>query len=450
MAIVFGTDFSEHATVASLAAIALAQRTGEMLHLVHVLEYGSAGGSAAILEAMEREASARLEQHAAELRRRGGEVKTHLLNGAPDEVIVDLASQVHASLIVLSYHGQRAPRWRIGSVVDRVVQAARCAVLVLRAPQPIEAWARGQRSLRLLLGLNFSAPSDAAVAWVRRMRAQGPCEVIAAHHYWGVDAHTRYGLPLSPEADVTPEAEQALRRDLTARMGDMSGSGSVWVQLVPGLGRPSEALIHLARKEAVDLVVVGTHQRTGTSRWWHGSVSQAVLHDAPTSVLCVPVTTVMTRAIPHTRRVLAPTDLSDLGSSAVRHAYGLLPAGGTVFLLHALPLPPGMPALGIGHALPEPASAKERAEREQLTAELRALIPPEAAARGITTRIELVTGRKVSEAICQAAERLDCDVICLATHGRSGLTRALAGSVAQEVLMNGTRPMFIVRPPRDE
>jgi len=335
-------------------------------------------------------------------------------------------------------------------VADRVVQASRCPVLVLKSPQPIEAWADGKRSLRLLLGLNFSGPSDAAAAWVRRMRALGPCEVIAAHHYWGADAHARYGLPLSPEAEVTPEAEQALRRDLTARLGDMPGNGSVWVHLQPGLGRPSEALVHLARKEAVDLVVVGTHQRSGASRWWHGSVSQTVLHDSPTSVLCVPASAAMMRTIPHLRRVLAPTDLSELGSGAVRHAYSLAPAGGTVHLLHVLPPPPGAPPVGTGYALPEPSSAQERADREQLTTQLRALIPPEATARGVTTRIELITGRKVSEAICQAAERLDCDVICLATHGYSGLTRALAGSVAQEVVMNGTRPVFVVRPPRDE
>jgi nucleotide-binding universal stress UspA family protein len=195
---------------------------------------------------------------------------------------------------------------------------------------------------------------------------------------------------------------------------------------------------------------VGTHQRSGARRWWHGSVSQSVLHEAPTSVLCVPVSAASTRTIPQLRRILAPTDLSELGSTAVRHAYALAPAGGTVYLLHVLPPPEGSPPVGTGYALPEPTSPRERAEREQLTAELRALIPPEATARGITTRVELITGRKVSEAICQAAERLDCDVICLATHGRSGLTRALAGSVAQEVLMNGTRPMFIVRPPRDE
>ncbi len=450
MAIVFGTDFSEHSTVAAFAAAALARRTGEVLHLAHVLEYGSAGGAAAIVEAMHREATARLEQQAQELRRRDIPLTTHLLDGAPDEVLVDLASQVHASLIVLSYHGQRAPRWRIGSVVDRVVQAARCPVLVLRAPQPIEAWAKGERSLRLLLGLNFSVPSDAAVAWVRRMRALGPCEVIAAHHYWGADAHARYGMPLSPEAEVTPEAEQVLRRDLTARVGDMPGSGSVWVHLEAGLGRPSEALVHLARKEAVDLVVVGTHQRTGASRWWHGSVSQHVLHAAPTSVLCVPASATATRGVPHVRRVLAPTDLSELGSSAVRYAYSLAPPGGTVYLLHVLPLPAGAPPIGSGYALPEPTSDQERAERAQLTTELRTLIPPEGTARGVNTRVEIVSGRKVSEAICQAAERLDCELICLATHGRSGLTRALAGSVAQEVLLNSTRPLFILRPPRDE
>jgi nucleotide-binding universal stress UspA family protein len=449
MAIVFATDFSQHATVAAFAAAALARRTGEAFHLAHVIEYGSSGGSPALMEAMHREASARLEQQAQELRRRDVTLTPHLLDGAPDEVLVDLASQVHASLLVLSHHGQRAPRWRIGSVVDRVVQASRCPVLVLKAPQPIEAWAKGERSLRLLLGLNFSTPSDAAVAMVRRLRALGPCEVMAAHHYWGADAHARYGVPASAEVDVTPEAEQALRRDLTARMGNMPGSGSVWVHLEPGLGRPSEALVHLARKEAVDLVVVGTHQRSGASKWWHGSVSQHVLHDAPTSVLCVPVSAAATQTIPHLRRVLAPTDLSELGSSGVRHAYSLVPAGGTVYLLHVLPPPPGAP-IGTGYALPEPASSQERIEREQIANELRALIPPEATARGVTTRVELITGRKVSEAICQAAERLDCDVICLATHGHSGLTRALAGSVAQEVLLNGTRPMFIIRPPREE
>lgn len=449
MAIVFGTDFSQQAIEAGAAAAAIARRSGEVLHLVHVTEYGSVGRSAVSDEALRREVLGRLEAQAADLTKREIRVEKHLLEGAPDEVLVDHASVVHASLIILSHHGQRAPRWRIGSVAERVTQSARCPVLVVRSGRALESWARGERSLRVLLGLSFSPPADAAVAWVRRLRTLGPCEVIAAHHYWGADAHARYGLPLSPEAEVTPDAEQALRRDLIARLGDMPGSGSVWVHLEPGLGKPSEALLNLARKEAVDLVVVGTHQRHGARRWWHGSVSQSVLHDAPTSVLCVPASAISSQAIPHVRRVLAPTDLSELGSAAVRHAYSITPSGGSVHLLHVLEPPPGT-AASAGRLLPDPVTPEEHAERERLVAELQALVPPEAASRGIATRFEVVAGRKVSEAIIQAAERLDCDVICLATHGRSGLTRAVAGSVAQEVLLNGTRPVFIVRPPRDE
>ncbi|REG37332.1 nucleotide-binding universal stress UspA family protein [Archangium gephyra] len=444
MSIVFGTDFSERAMTAARAAAVLARRTGEVLHLVHITEYGSAGRTAASDEALRRELHSRLEAQAAELRTGDARVEVHLLEGAPDEVLVEHAAVAHASLIIVSHHGQRGPRWRIGNVAERVVQSARCPVLVLRSAAPLEAWARGERSLRVLLGLDFSPPSDAAVSWVRKLRTLGSCEVVAAHHYWGADAHVRYGVPLSPESEVTPEVEEALRRDLTARLGDMPGTGAVWVHLDPGLSRPAESLVALARKEEADLIVVGTHQRTGASKWWYGSVSQRIVHDAPVSVLCVPASAVSTLTIPEVRRVLAPTDLSEVGISAIRHAYSIVPAGGAVYLLHVLETVGGTPPLSAQYlSLQGPAHTPEQ---ERLAEVLRGLIPPEAAVRGISTRVEVVHGRKVSEAINQAAERLSCDVICLATHGRSGLSKALVGSVAQEVLQASTRPVLLVRP----
>jgi nucleotide-binding universal stress UspA family protein len=444
MSIVFGTDFSERAMTVARAAAALARRGGEVLHLVHVTEYGSAGRSAAGDEALSRELRARLEALAAELRTGDTRVEVHLQEGAPDEVLVEHAALTHASLIIVSHHGQRAPRWRIGNVAERVVQSARCPVLIVRSAGPLEAWARGERSLRVLLGLDFSPPSDAAVAWVRKLRTLGTCEVVAAHHYWGADAHVRYGVPLSPESEVTPEVEEALRRDLTARLGDMPGDGAVWVHLDPGLGRPSDSLVALARKEEADLIVVGTHQRSGAGRWWYGSVSQRIVHDAPVSVLCVPSSSAAPLTIPEVRRVLAPTDLSEVGVSAIRHAYSIVPAGGTVYLLHVLePVGESSPLYAPYLA---PGTQARTPEQERLAEELRGLIPPEAAARGISTRVEVVHGRKVSEAINQAAERLSCDVICLATHGRSGLSKALAGSVAQEVLQDSTKPVVLVRP----
>lgn len=445
MSIVFGTDFSERAMTAARAAAVLAHRTGEVLHLVHITEYGSTGRTTASDESLRRELHSRLEAQATELRTGDTRVEVHLLEGAPDEVLVEHAAVVHASLIIVSHHGQRAPRWRIGNVAERVVQAAKCPVLVIRSAGPLEAWARGERSLRILLGLDFSPPSDAAVAWVRKLRSLGACEVVAAHHYWGADAHVRYGVPLSPESEVTPEVEEALRRDLTTRLGDMPGTGAVWVHLDPGLSRPAESLVALARKEEADLIVVGTHQRTGASKWWYGSVSQRIVHDAPVSVLCVPASAVSAITIPEVRRVLAPTDLSEVGVSAIRHAYSIVPAGGAVYLLHVLEPVGGTPPLYAQYLSPQ-GSPLHTPEQDRLAEVLRGLVPPEAAVRGISTRVEVVHGRKVSEAITQAAERLSCDVICLATHGRTGLTKALLGSVAQEVLQNSTRPVLLVRP----
>jgi nucleotide-binding universal stress UspA family protein len=40
------------------------------------------------------------------------------------------------------------------------------------------------------------------------------------------------------------------------------------------------------------------------------------------------------------------------------------------------------------------------------------------------------------------------DAIALASHGRSGVTRALLASVAEEVLRHSDKPVFVVRPPR--
>jgi nucleotide-binding universal stress UspA family protein len=50
-------------------------------------------------------------------------------------------------------------------------------------------------------------------------------------------------------------------------------------------------------------------------------------------------------------------------------------------------------------------------------------------------------------AICQAAERLDARVICIGTHGRTGLAKVVLGSVAQAVLGGTGRPVLLARRP---
>jgi len=61
------------------------------------------------------------------------------------------------------------------------------------------------------------------------------------------------------------------------------------LRFIGGLGRPADHLAQVAAEDKTDLLVIGTHQRTGASRIWHGSVSHDVIARAPANVVVVPV-----------------------------------------------------------------------------------------------------------------------------------------------------------------
>ncbi len=177
------------------------------------------------------------------------------------------------------------------------------------------------------------------------------------------------------------------------------------------------------------MVVVGTRRRTGLSRL--ASISGGALHFGRMAVACIPATIESEHAadIPSLRRVLVATDLSDLANRAVRYAYALARDGeGEVILLHVS-----------GRAAGDPDSDAE------LVARLRKLVP--SSVEETATRTEVVHSHDVVEAICAAAERLGVDAICVASHGRTGLARAVLGSVAERVIREARRPVLVVRSP---
>jgi nucleotide-binding universal stress UspA family protein len=151
--------------------------------------------------------------------------------------------------------------------------------------------------------------------------------------------------------------------------------------------------------------------------------------------------------VPELRRVLVPTDLSEASLSAIPYAYAVVANGGALHLLHVIE-PITAPNPLYAHYTPgRTPTPEERALQEaELHARLAALAPAEAKARGVRTAVELREGREVAELICEAGERLDVDAICIGSHGKAGLRRALMGSVAEAVLRCTRRPVLLVRP----
>ena len=67
-----------------------------------------------------------------------------------------------------------------------------------------------------------------------------------------------------------------------------------------------------------------------------------------------------------------------------------------------------------------------------------------AAAAGVGASVEQVPGEVPHRAIVAAADRLNCDLIVMASHGRRGVQRMLLGSQTQKVLLLARQPVLVI------
>ena len=144
------------------------------------------------------------------------------------------------------------------------------------------------------------------------------------------------------------------------------------------------------------------------------------------------------------RRILCPTDFSPLAAVALPPALRLAKAGGAeLVLLHVLSLAALSPFPDISG---EVWTRLEREAREAAQGELQKDVAQiKRSAPRLRVRSLLCEGVP-SEEILRAARRLRCDLIVLATHGRTGLRHVLLGSVAENVVRRGPCPVLTVRP----
>lgn len=436
MTILSTTDFSAASREAAAAAAAIAAKTGEALLLAHAGGLGPGAPAAERQRLLER-----LAAEAAHLAPSGAKTDTALLEGSPVAAILECVGRVRPRLVVAAAVGTGGRR-KLGSVAEAIAQGSSRPLLLVRAAAPFLEWAAGSRPLRVVVGDDFSSFTEPAFRWLADLRAMGPCEVTVAHFYSPVAEHGRAGL-LGGGAPA--QVEKRIEEDLQARL-QQHGGIRARIRVAASYGRIADPLVTLAAEEQADLLVLGTHQRPRLERAWQGSVSHLALQLAPMAVASVPWDEERDAAalpIPAVRRVLACTDFSPLGDSAIVHACSVLGGGGEVIALHVIPIWPPLPAVATAE---DAAKLVTEEERSAALRRLQALAPREGAAKGITVRCEVAAGSRVAGVICQIAGRENVDLVCLASHGRSGIARAVLGSVAGGVVAQSRRPVLIVRP----
>jgi nucleotide-binding universal stress UspA family protein len=141
------------------------------------------------------------------------------------------------------------------------------------------------------------------------------------------------------------------------------------------------------------------------------------------------------------RKIIVPTDFSDLSGIAARTAAWLaMPEAASVHLLHVIRLP----LLHTTYDLNVPEAIWQglrKAMHERLDETKREL-------EGLgVTDVHLIVSESLqpAEAIAQSVKKLDADLVVMATHGRQGLKHALLGSVTERTLRTSAVPVLCVK-----
>ncbi len=278
---------------------------------------------------------------------------------------------------------------------------------------------------RILVAVDLSDSSLAALKAARELASERGATLAVVHvaaHYTDVQPFfpQAYGPNLTQQLELERVAREALDREL-------ANLGCADVERFFEVGTPYAEIVRRAEAWKADLIVVGSQGKTGVSRALLGSVAEHVVRIAHCQVL-------VSRPSLGSGVVMAATDLSDPSLPAVTAAAEeARRRGARLTVVHAMESSyaaysaPAAALLGSTVAVP---SAEDRTQaREWLGKALGDAL------RGLGAEGEpLVVEGSVVASVVQAVEERHADLLVIGTHGRTGISRLLLGSVAEKLV----------------
>ena len=288
---------------------------------------------------------------------------------------------------------------------------------------------------RILCPIDFSEYSARALEFAVRMAA-----------WYGSTLHVLHVMPLLPPSTISAvgEASRRLAQKNLAHAVDRCWRADVPIEQELSDSIDAAGRI-LERAEALDadLIVTGSHGRTGFSRVLLGSVVESLLHRSRRPVLVVPShLEASRRARPAGfARVLCAVDFSADSLSGLAYALSIAEeADAHLTLLNVIEKPPELE-----HSPLEPDFDIERyhadAQAKQLT-KLNALVPA-TASNYCTVRTAVLEGSASREVLRQALVQ-EADLIVMGVHGRNALDLAVFGSNSKDVIVKAHCPVLVV------
>jgi nucleotide-binding universal stress UspA family protein len=231
-------------------------------------------------------------------------------------------------------------------------------------------------------------------------------------------------------------------------------------------GLPAPSILAVVGTRNIELIVICSHGYTGFMRWMLGSVAEKVMHHAPVPVLMLsergPIPAGQHPDAERPLRALIALDGSPLAEEALEPAAHLIaalaaPMRGAVHLVRVLRPPFAEGELGA--RLPVDKSTREamlHQAKKYLDDIASRFRTGDLAELKLSVTWSVAFDADVAGTLIRIAENGEdaegagvfgrCDLIAMATHGRSGFARSILGSVTERVLHATKLPLFIVRP----
>ena len=279
-----GTNFSPQSDVALGVAVALARATNARIDLLHVvhrppLYERMVLSEQQLLSDLQRKATEHLQQIASSPAFAGVPIAVHARVGTPFAELLTLAREQRHDLVVVGARQRtHLSDLLLGSTAERVLRKAATPILLAKAPL-------ADPPRCILAPTDFSDASrpalEEAIALARRWQARlvllHVIEPIVQAYAWASDLAGGEIYVIEPE-ELQPEWDALLKT--------LDLSGVKWEQRTIK-GDVSTTVSAAANELAADLVVVGTHGRTGLAHALLGSVAEGVARAVERSVLAV-------------------------------------------------------------------------------------------------------------------------------------------------------------------
>lgn len=282
--ILLSTDGSEYSEGAVREAIKLAKKCGSKLTVLSVVDTNPEFDTLApqIVEKKAKEVRSNLEAVQARAKKEGVDCVTTVREGEDSyKYIVDEAAKNKSSMIVMGRRGRTGlKRLMMGSVTARVIGHAPCNVLVVpRAAQlqfaNIVVATDGSRH-------SVAAASEAIGLAKRNGSVLTVLSVVPSEISTPVDID----FTVSQRELIAEKEMQEAEKNVRA-VKEAAQKENVSVKAYIMSGKPADAVIETAREKIADLIVLGSHGRTGLERLLMGSVAERVIVLASCPVLVV-------------------------------------------------------------------------------------------------------------------------------------------------------------------